>query len=305
MSDPTLLAAFALSQRAANPEPVSWVQSAPGATTPTSSDSVSNPVSFAVNLPERSVDPNEFASPLRPQSGAQLFSQRWAALRSGRLYTRLPANSFQALWQRAWQQPTYQQWRQLLAAEARAVAAGQGNNRLSILLGDSLSLWFPCDRLPSHHLWLNQGISGDTTRSILQRLGDFAQTRPHTIYLMAGVNDLKMGFTDTEILNNLHQILVRLQQQHPQTQIVMQSILPTRTPQISNHRIQHLNQALWTMSQRYGVTYLDVYTPMADPDGFLQTSLTTDGLHLNPKGYQTWEWALRGVDGLLAQTSVQ
>ncbi len=306
MSDLTLLAAFVLSPMAANSEPVSWIQSAPDATTPTSLDSISqNPVSFAINPPDRLVNQNEFASPLRPQSGAQLFSQRLAALRSGRLYTRLPVDSFQPLWQQAWQQPTYQQWRQLLAAEARAVAAGQGSNRLSILLGDSLSLWFPCDRLPHNHLWLNQGISGDTTRGILQRLGDFAQTRPRTIYLMAGVNDLKMGFTDTEILNNLHRILMRLQQQHPQAQIVMQSILPTRTQEISNYRIQHLNQALWTMSQRYGVTYLDVHTPMADPDGFLQTSLTTDGLHLNPQGYQTWEWLLRGIDSLLAQTSVQ
>lgn len=113
---------------------------------------------------------------IQPSSGAQLYQQRWMTLRSGTIYTRLPASSFHEAWQSASRQPTYQQWRRLLRLEAQAVANGQGNNRLSVLLGDSLSLWFPRERLPAGRLWLNQGISGDTTAGILRRLGDFAQT---------------------------------------------------------------------------------------------------------------------------------
>lgn len=252
--------------------------------------------------PNINVQVTEFSRPMvyGPASGSQLYLQRLLALRSGRIYTRLPVYSFRDRWAQARRQPTYQQWRRLLQLEANAVARGQGNNRLAILLGDSLSLWFPSDRLPNHQLWLNQGISGDTTRHILRRLPDFARTRPNTIYLMAGVNDLKMGFSNQEILSNFHHILYRLRRQHPQARIVVQSILPTRTPQISNQRIAWLNQNIAAIARQHQALYVDLHREMADYDGRIQPHLTTDGLHLNAYGYQTWERQLHQTELTLA-----
>lgn len=147
-----------------------------------------------------------------PRSGGQLFLQRLAALQIGKLYTRLPSDSFGEIWRdAAIAKPTYQQWRQLLALESKAVSKRKSDRDLSILLGDSLSLWFPCDRLQSSQIWLNQGISGDTTWNILARLPDLANTRPSQIYLMAGVNDLKMGAGDAEIVWNVQRIITQLQ----------------------------------------------------------------------------------------------
>lgn len=249
--------------------------------------------------PKREFAPQPATPPtptLRPQSGSELYVQRLAALRTGHLYTRLPQDSFAAAWQGATQQPTYEQWRQLLAQEANVVARKNDDRPVGIIVGDSLSLWFPSDRLPlntSEHIWLNQAISGETTRQILQRLGDFATTRPRVIYVMAGVNDLKNGVSDADILANLTEIVTRLQRQHPQAKIVLQSILPTRRFGLPRDRITTLNQQLAAIAHQKQVYYLDVYQPMADPDGGLRADLTTDGLHLNQKGYATWQTALQ------------
>lgn len=235
-----------------------------------------------------------------PVSGPQLYHQRLAALKTGQIYTRLSRESFWSSWANATEQPTYEQWKNLLASEARAIAFGQGTNRLSVLLGDSLTLWFPPEQLSRNRLWLNQGISGDTTSGILNRLSALLPTRPDTIYLMAGINDLRRGETDGTILRNFRQIVRRLRQQHPDAQVVVQSILPTQLIEISNARIRHLNRQIEAIAQAEGAQYLDVYSQFIDAQGNFRSELTTDGLHLNAQGYQVWRSQLRDGEASIA-----
>lgn len=243
----------------------------------------------------------------KPASGSQLFYQRLAALKAGKIYTRLTADSFQSYWANkagtkalSFQKPSYEQWKRLLAKEARAVAEGQGSNRLSVLVGDSLSLWFPQERLPGGSLWLNQGISGDNSRGILKRLSAFSQTRPDVIYILAGINDLRQGATDETILDNLRQIVRRLRQEHPSSSIIVQSILPTRINTIPNRRIRNLNQQLAILAQQQGAGYLDIHSRFSDVEGNLRLDLTTDGLHLSSRGYEVWQSALQQAESVIA-----
>lgn len=231
----------------------------------------------------------------RPHSGSQLYQQRWAALRAGQLFTRVAPNSFRDQWQQAAAQPTYQQWRALLAQESKAIQAGQGQNRLTVVVGDSLSLWLPSELLPRDRFWLNQGISGDTTAGILDRLHFFADTRPTTIHVMAGINDLKNGASDIEVVGNIKDITARLRQQHPQAKIVVHSILPTRWPQLSGDRIRNVNRYLAYTVQQQGAEFLDLHSTFADDQGSLRTELTSDGLHLNPQGYRLWQQVLTQI----------
>ncbi|MBW4582747.1 MAG: lysophospholipase [Tildeniella nuda ZEHNDER 1965/U140] len=253
--------------------------------------------------PDSRQDATEFSQPKfgLPSSCSQFYWQRFAALRSGRLYTRLPIDSFRDIWLRATGEPTYNQWRTLLALEAKAATGGQGNRRLSVMVGDSLSLWFPSDRLPTGQLWLNQAISGENTSAILQRLPAFANARPQAIYVMAGINDLKQGATDNDILWNLRQIVRRLQQSHPHARIVVQSILPTRTAIVPGNRIGWLNEQLAAIAKQDGAIFLDLYSQFTDADGSLRRELTTDGLHLNANGYATWQAQLAQADTWLAR----
>lgn len=255
--------------------------------------------------PDFGRDATEFSQPTlaMPSSSSQLYWQRFAALRSGRLYTRLPIDSFREMWSQATRKPTDTQWRTLLALEAKAATRGQGDRRLSIMVGDSLSLWFPSDRLPTGQLWLNQAISGENTRAIFHRLPAFDVAHPQAIYVMAGVNDLKQGATDNEILWNLRQIVRRLQQAHPNARVIVQSILPTRTTLVPGNRIGWLNQRLAAIAKQDGAMFLDLYSQFTDADGNLRSELTTDGLHLNANGYATWQAQLTQADTWLARGS--
>ena len=302
MSDPFLLAASVLNQQQSNrvlaTQPLKVL-------TQFSRDNQARRTQARVSVkPERSFNPVELTRSTQPRSNAQLYAQRIAALRAGRLYTRLPMNSFQNFWQQATGQPTYEQWRWLLALEAKAVAGGQGKNRLAVMVGDSLSMWFPSDRLPADQLWLNQAISGDTTQGVLNRLNDFAQARPSTVYVMAGINDLKRGVDQRQVLDNLEQIIQQLRSTHPEAQIVVQSLLPTRGVPISNQQINQVNQELRTIARQNGAVYLDLHDQVMDGNGQLQARLTTDGLHLSPSGYDVWQWALRQAEVLVARGGI-
>ncbi len=229
----------------------------------------------------------------KPTSGNQLYRQRITSLKAGRIYTRLPANSFQSSWAKTSESPTYPQWKLLLEQEAKAIAQGQGKNRLSVLVGDSLTMWFPQEELPSRSLWLNQGISGENSHQISKRLSAFSQTRPDAIYVMAGINDLRQGATDQVILNNLRQMMGHLRRDHPQAQVVIQSILPTRLATVSNDRIRYLNEQIAAIAEQEGANYLDLHSFFTDAQGNLNLDLTTDGLHLNRRGYEVWQFLIQ------------
>ena len=234
-------------------------------------------------------------------SGNQLYHQRLAALKAGYIYTRLGSDKLQSLLiSRRKPKLTYQDWKKLLAMEAKAMTRGQGNNRLSIMLGDSLSLWFPTKGLPSGKLWLNQGISGDTSTGISRRLSAFSSTKPEVIYIMVGINDLRKGTSDKVILSNHRRIVRRLKRTHPNSYIIIQSILPTRLPKIPNTRIRNLNGQLARIAIQEGVNYVNIHKWFVDFKGDLRQDLTTDGLHLSLNGYDVWQAAIQQIEQKLS-----
>ncbi|MEJ6479994.1 SGNH/GDSL hydrolase family protein [Nostoc punctiforme UO1] len=200
-------------------------------------------------------------------------------------------------------QLTYQEWVEILKQEAK-VAADQRPPHLTILAGDSLSLWFPPELLPEGKTWLNQGISGETSNGLLNRLKIFDRTQPEVIFVMIGINDLIRGMSDEVILDNQRQIINYLRKTHPTAQIVVQSILPHGAEEatwkgrdkllaVTNSRIRELNQQLQSISIKKGVKYLDLYPLFTNKQGNLRREFTTDGLHLSPEGYIVWRSALQ------------
>ncbi|MDY6805979.1 MAG: SGNH/GDSL hydrolase family protein [Cyanobacteriota bacterium] len=198
---------------------------------------------------------------------------------------------------------TYQEWVEQLRREAIA-AANNGPPRLTVLAGDSLSLWFPVQLLPEERTWLNQGISGETSSGLLSRLYVFDGTSPETIFVMIGINDLVRGYDDETVLENQRQIIRELLRAHPKSQIVVQSILPhsgnkatwensDRLLDIPNSRIREINRRLKAIADFEGAFFLDLHPLFASPTGFLRPEFSTDGLHLNDSGYLVWRTAIK------------
>lgn len=262
------------------------------------------PANLAVNpyLPQPSAKPNpslNWRNDIRPRSNSQLYQQRLEALRQGKTHTRLSPDSFLNRWANVSQTVTYEQWLALLEREAEAMSKGQGRNRLTVILGDSISQWLPSEQLSGDRFYLNQGISGDTTGGVLRRLSMLDQVRPDTIYVMAGVNDLRNGKTDEEILANLQKIMQVLRQTHPQAQVIINSVLPTRLAAIPSDRTTLLNQQIAQLANQEQVSYLALTSAFTDSNGTLRREFTTDGLHLSPQGYAVWGSALRSLDAVV------
>ncbi len=206
----------------------------------------------------------------------------------------------------------YQQWVELLAHEAQAVR-NQQPEHLTILAGDSLSLWFPPELLNSETTWLNQGISGETSAGLLNRIDLLDDTYPSIVFVMIGINDLIRGVAGETIVANQQLTIRHLRQAHPQAQVVVQSILPhsaekatwegrDRLLSIPNSYIKEINQQLKEIAQIEGAIYLELYPLFADSDGTLKTELSTDGLHLNQQGYQVWSYALQILNQVLVDS---
>jgi lysophospholipase L1-like esterase len=198
---------------------------------------------------------------------------------------------------------SYKGWVALLSQEAAALAANPPQN-LSVLAGDSISLWFPVDLLPPHQVWLNQGISGETTEGLLRRINVFAQLEPQNIFVMIGINDLLRGTSPEQVFQAHKQLIDQLKIHHPHSRIILQSILPhggeestwegrDRLLKLPNLEIQRLNERLKALATNTQTNYLDLWNLFADEQGKLRPYLTTDGLHLNSNGYIVWSAALQ------------
>ncbi len=206
---------------------------------------------------------------------------------------------------------SYAQWREVLAEDAKTMAIKHPAH-LSVLLGDSLSLWFPGELMPGRRVWINQSISGEKTKGLLERLDLLKDNDVEAVFLMIGINDLIWGESDEEILTNYKEIVRRLKKEHPNTQLVVQSILPhggeasswesrDKLAALPSERIQKMNDSLRAIAADNQAYYLDLYPIFVTGDGTLRPDLTTDGLHLNRQGYLVWRSAI----ALYAQLELQ
>ncbi|MEM9482351.1 MAG: GDSL-type esterase/lipase family protein [Cyanobacteria bacterium P01_F01_bin.116] len=200
------------------------------------------------------------------------------------------------------QQLNYEEWVSLLGQEIATMAA-KNPEHLTILLGDSLSLWFPAELLPGQRVWMNQGISGEKTYTLLERLHLLDIAEVDTIFLMIGINDLIWGQSDREVLDNYQDIMDYLATYHPDTNVVVQSILPHGAEnatwesrhlllELPNQRIRAMNRSLEDIAKEYDAHYLELYPIFSNGEGHLRPDLTTDGLHLNREGYLVWRAAI-------------
>ena len=93
---------------------------------------------------------------------------------------------------------SYQDWIEVLSSDAKA-AASKNPEHLTVLLGDSLSLWVPGELMPGRRVWINQSISGEKTQGLLNRLELLDDNEVEAVFIMIGINDLIWGKADDEI----------------------------------------------------------------------------------------------------------
>ena len=166
-------------------------------------------------------------------------------------------------------------------------------DKLKVLfIGDSLTEWFELDRFfPDLHI-INEGIAGDTTYGVLERLDSINDIRADKIFLMIGINDVFNGFQKDDIIENQELIIEQILTHINGTEFIVQSLLPVNesmlgSPGYLNKLISYINKELKAHCEARKLTYLDLYPAFLEGDE-MKREYTTDGGHLSPAGYALW-----------------
>jgi len=182
------------------------------------------------------------------------------------------------------------QARRLSAFEAFAIAPDD-----VVFLGDSITEGGPWDELFPGIRARNRGIGGDTTDGVLHRLEQVSSGTPAKVFLLIGTNDLARGASEAEIVAGIEEILDRLKQETPDSEVYLQSILPREVGY--RDEIEALNARLAEVAIEQGAAWVDLYPAFLDEGtGAIRAELSNDALHLLGPGYALWR---EQIDGLV------
>jgi lysophospholipase L1-like esterase len=157
-----------------------------------------------------------------------------------------------------------------------------------VFLGDSITEGGPWEELFPDLRVRNRGIGGDTSEGVLRRLEQISRATPAKVFLLIGTNDLFRGDAEDEIVENITEILDRLKQETPDTEVYLQSVLP-RAPSY-RAAIEALNARLSEVALERGSAWVDLYPAFLDPEtGGIRAELSNDELHLLGPGYALWK----------------
>ena len=200
----------------------------------------------------------------------------------------------------------------LLKEQAKIQTKYRELNQVSVLepdiifIGDSIVEYYPLQELfGTAKTIVNRGIRGYQTGFLLDNLdshlyGDAVDQ----IVLLIGTNDIGKDIPMNDALDNLERVIQSIARDYPLSQIKLLSILPVnegekykQTVYIrTNEKIREWNQAYEALASAYmQVDFVPIYDSLTDSEGQLQSTYTTDGLHLSVAGYQALSEALKGV----------
>ncbi len=150
-------------------------------------------------------------------------------------------------------------------------------------LGDSLTDGYNLSAYYPQYVTANRGISGETTIGLEQRLKvSVYDLKPKVAVVLIGANNM-----DT-MLDNYESILIGLRDNLPNTKIVLLSLTAMGDEWGKKNQLASYNNVMIKiLSEKYGFTFVDLYTPLMDvTTGQVFDGYTVDGGHFTPKGYE-------------------
>ena len=134
-----------------------------------------------------------------------------------------------------------------------------------------------------------------TTSDLLENIeDDVYMYNPSDVFIELGINDLNNGVEESEIINNLENIITGIKSNRKYARIYIESLYPinikeesesTLKEDIDNDVIKSFNKKLEKLSKSLDVNYIDMYSELSEDD-LLKEKYTDDGIHLNEDGYK-------------------
>lgn len=159
-----------------------------------------------------------------------------------------------------------------------------------VLLGDSLFGFFNNKDYFNDKI-INRGISGDTTKGVLERLDQIINIDPSVVIINIGSNDIPR-FDDPAdtITRRILQIKYELESNIKDVKVYILSLSPVlRDNPVSNmaYMRNRTNSLIMEVNDELNIytDIIDVNGCLSDDNGNLRLEYTTDGLHLTKAGY--------------------
>ena len=139
------------------------------------------------------------------------------------------------------------------------------------------------DKLFKNRSVRNLGFGWDKTENVLWRIyhGELDGFKANMIFLLIGTNNLQFN-TDKEILQGILQVTEAIKIRQPQAKLCVMGILPRAN---TEKRIQQINKELRKKLEQNCI-YINLSNLLTDKNGIINSSLFSDGLHPNTKGYE-------------------
>jgi CubicO group peptidase (beta-lactamase class C family)/lysophospholipase L1-like esterase len=160
----------------------------------------------------------------------------------------------------------------------------------SLTEGGNWAKYFPKQKV------VNRGIIGDEALGIYDRLYQILPGKPKKIFLQTGANDVSHDLSVDSIVERITWVVDKILTESPGTKLYLQGSLPInesfgRYKKLTGKTavFPQLNKRLKALAAAKGIVFVDLF-PFFVQQGtnVLNKELTTDGLHLNGKGYDIW-----------------
>ena len=88
-----------------------------------------------------------------------------------------------------------------------------------VFIGNSITNGAEWNELFPRKRVKNRGISGDTSEEVYDRLEAIVKGKPAKIFILIGINDISRGIEVETIVQNMKQIVEKIQNESPKTKI--------------------------------------------------------------------------------------
>jgi len=161
-----------------------------------------------------------------------------------------------------------------------------------VMIGDSITDGAEWNELFSNISIVNRGISGDTTKGVLNRMESIYSTNAKKAFIMIGANDLGRNTSVDDFFSNYEKIVSQLKQ-HGITPYIQSVLFLGDKHADRNKDVLKLNLRLKALSEKENIVFIDLNKVLSENRKLKESFSSEDDIHLNGDGYSVWKNSIK------------